>query len=178
MPSIRDEHPPSGWGILINGKSKKIDYLKSDAYFLSIDKLNNRILLNEDDVPNTLVTLRRTTLPGWEIEKSDGETETITVFSIEDRKDDTELHAVMKTGDTYTYRECLIPPGRAISTVDWKSLACNRIEGRDDYSEAERDSLAVFQPTYYLGDVYFRIVPILSGLEPVAGTEQEVGQQP
>jgi hypothetical protein len=92
-PSIEKSSPPSGWGMLIDGRSRSVMYLNQSQYFLSLDK-QNRIVLRDEETDSTLLRIRR----------DDNGRITIT-----DREDGIDLLAKMKEGD-YNYPVYRIPP--------------------------------------------------------------------
>jgi hypothetical protein len=97
-PSIPDAIPPSGWGMLIDGRSRSVKYLIKDRYFLSLDK-ENRFILTEEKVEGALLKIQR---KGSEN------------VAIEDLDDGVDLNATMKEGD-YDFPTYKIPPGQEFS---------------------------------------------------------------
>lgn len=101
--------PGDAWGIFIDGGARKIQYLRGDKVFRSLDKSNNPIYeyylsLNEENrfiveskrTPDTLLTIRR--------HKKNN------MVTIEDQDDDIKLIAAVKEGD-YEYSEYILTPG-------------------------------------------------------------------
>lgn len=130
-PTIRNSPPPPGWGILINHKLNSIEHLRTDCYFMSSN--GEEILLHQEEPDNTLFTIRR---------------RDNTIITIEDRKDDVHLWAVMKIGD-YTYKMCKVQPGNEYSVLEWKGLDCDTQGREDDVREGERPTHSIFQATYF-----------------------------
>lgn len=101
--TIESSQPPSGWGMLIDGRSRTFRYLDGTQYFLSLDD-QNRIILREIETDDTLLAIRRYTTGA---------------ITIEDRKDNTDLLARMREGD-YEYPEYKIPAGIRYSGFETK----------------------------------------------------------
>jgi len=145
----------SCWGILIDTRAKTFKYLDEDWYFLSLDE-QGRIIPEKKESNDTLFTIGKQKYS----------------FTIKDRKDDIALWAALKTGPTYTYWACIVPPGEEIGVLDWKKYRnqkqCERIRGRDDdYQETEIDFLRTYQAIYHSSNgAHFRIIPIIPNLEP------------
>jgi hypothetical protein len=164
VPSIKYLQSPSGWGMLIDDTSKTIHYLNEDTYFLSLDDAKH-ITLGGYETDDSILTIRRYDQGQWKFDDGRGREEIINKFTIEDRDDGSDLWVMMKTGD-YTLHACKVPSGKEFHYFDQRKLQCQRILGRDDYQEEERQWHAVYQTTFcYPEKVHFRIVPIIPGLK-------------
>jgi pSer/pThr/pTyr-binding forkhead associated (FHA) protein len=91
---LESSPPPTGWGMLINKRSKTPIYLHAEQYFLSLDEQGG-IVVEETDSAKTLLVIRR--YPDERV-------------TIEDRKDDMPLMVRMRERD-YLYPEYRIPHG-------------------------------------------------------------------
>jgi len=138
---VEDSSPPSGWGMLIDGKSRSIIYMDKPQYYLSMDE-KNRYVLKEHHNKKTLLTIRKYKNR---------------IVKIQDRDDDIKLIATMKEGD-YDYNEYPIPPGR-----EYGSFLTER---KDRFSgKIIPESHDIFEVAYRYGDNPFQIVPIVPDVE-------------
>ena len=134
--------------MLIDTKSKTTAYLSDNRYFLSLDS-QGKLIAQPGRADNYLLMIKLQDH----------------FIYIEDRSDGKDLWALMKMGD-YTYRKCKVPPEKEFSVFKWRNMECERIMGRDDYQEQERNVHAAFQAIFFLADdIQFRIIPILPDLE-------------
>jgi pSer/pThr/pTyr-binding forkhead associated (FHA) protein len=87
---------PSAWGLLIDGRSKTINYLSADQYFVSIEQ--HRIVLKEQETDDYALRIRRCN---------------DLTYSIEDRDDEMKLSGIIKADD-YVFKETTFPAGKPI----------------------------------------------------------------
>lgn len=157
--------PSQGWGLLIDDDYRQVHPLREDLYYLNLGRdgrINLSVTKPADEPTIALIRAFEQT--------SDGQEEPVHQFWIFDVDDGRPLFAEMKTGSTYTYHSCLLPPGQFIISIQWKTLSqCEKIRDSNDESE-EDDILEV--PTTHVSFVSgnekplrFHILPALKGLE-------------
>ncbi len=150
-PIPQGKQPPiKAWGMFLDLVSKEVTYLTERHYFIT-DSGQKNLSFTTDE--------RDSWICSFGINRS-GDIE------LEDRNDAIDLYAEIKTGETYTYRAGIVPPGRAYYYFAWKELGWNRTRGRNDMQETERTERAVFQAIFHTSTgKYFRILPVVPNLE-------------
>lgn len=145
---------PSGWGLVIDGKSRIVHYLSQNRYVLSLNG-QEQIVIGNVEAPNSFLT----------IAYANGQ------IAIKGKKSDHDLWTTMRLGD-YTYVRCRIPPERAFGFLDVRELdshaPCEVITGRRDINDITQPMHDLFSVTYTYGDTSFQIVPIASESDSVA----------
>jgi hypothetical protein len=146
--------PSSGWGIVIDGKSKAVHNLTGDRHVLSLNGQHDIMLDNAKTEDSFLAISRRDDR-----------------ITIQAKK--TDLRMTMRLGD-YTYVQCRIPPERNLTYLDIRELhrytPCEVLTGRSDLNDITQPVHDLSTVTYIYGDVPFQIVPILPDLEASAAT--------
>jgi hypothetical protein len=144
----------TGWGIVIDGKSKIPHYLSKTHHTLSVNGEQN-IVLDDGESSDSLLMINSTSK----------------TTTIEDRADSYDLWVTMKLGD-YTYVSCKVPPGRLFSFFNAEELnmlaPCKVLSGRNDLNDISQPVHDLFTVTYSYGDFSFQLVPVASDLEPSA----------
>ncbi|MFO0015141.1 MAG: FHA domain-containing protein [Synechococcaceae cyanobacterium] len=163
--------PSEGWGLLIDDVHREVHPLSRDRYYLSVGR-DGRL------TPSATKPTDRATLAVIQVERNagmfveetpEGNTETFYPFSIMDLDDGRPLFAVMKTGSTYTYLRCLLPPGQPFTSIQWKTLpGCKKLAGRGDFSEDDIPEVSIMNVSFVSGNeksLRFQLLPALKGLE-------------
>lgn len=146
------KHPPPGtWGMFLDLVSKKVSYLTEGRYFVSDPGIKN-FSIGTERTDNWLFSFGINRFRN---------------MVIEDRKDSIDLIAEVKTGETYTYRGGIVPPGKEFPYFAWKELGWNKTRGRYDMNESEFSELGVNQAVFHTSNgMYFRILYVVPDLEP------------
>jgi pSer/pThr/pTyr-binding forkhead associated (FHA) protein len=100
VPPIKSLPIPPAWGLLIDGRTKAVNYLSADQYFVSIEQ--NRIVPKEQETDDYALRIRRC--------------KDLT-YSIEDKDDEITLSGIMKVND-YDFQNITFPADKLIPDCD------------------------------------------------------------
>jgi len=164
--------PLEGWGLLIDDDHRKVYALNRDRYYLTLAR-DGRL------IPSATKPVDRPTLAVIQVERNaemlvaetpEGKQETFYQSSITDLDDGRPLFAEIKTGSTYTYHKCDLPPSQPITMIQWKMLPrCVELSGRKDISEDDLSEASITNVIFVSGTkkpLRFHLLPAFKGLEP------------
>jgi len=150
VPPTKRPPRPQGWAALIDGRARAVHYLTEAEQFVDMDT-DGRLQVSVRETGNSLMRIK------WDERLG---------ITVEDRRDDAELWAIMKDGD-YTYSACRIPSGRVLAELKRGDLLdCQFWLRRNDFVERREEPHYVQNVSFRYGEVPFQIVPILPDLEP------------